>query len=52
MDLLLSVDGLSTSPVATGKVSTLTHKVRNDTMERTALVTKTLLTSTQGTEVL
>ena len=50
--LLLSVDGLSTSSVAAGEVPSLAHEAGDHTVERTALVAKTLLTSAECTEVL
>jgi hypothetical protein len=34
-----------------GEVTTLEHEFRDNTVERTTLVTETLFTSTQGTEV-
>lgn len=34
-----------------GKVTTLEHELRDDTVETRALVTETLLASAQGTEV-
>ena len=50
--LLLSVNGLSASSVATGEVPSLAHKARDHTVERASLVAKTLLTSAEGTKVL
>ena len=44
--------GLATSAVTLGEVTTLDHKVLDDTVERRALVTETLLASSQSTEVL
>jgi hypothetical protein len=49
---LLTVDGLATSAVATGEVTTLKHEVRDDSVERRALVAETLLASAESTEVL
>ncbi len=49
---LLAVDGLATGAVLTGEVTTLQHKVRDDTVERTALVAEALLAGAQGAEVL
>ena len=50
--LLLSVDGLSASSVAAGEVPSLAHEAGDHTVECTALVAKTLLTSAECTEVL
>lgn len=47
-----SIDRFAASAVVIGEVTTLAHEVRNDTMECGSLVAKTLLTSTQSTEVL
>lgn len=49
---LVSVDALSTGSVVFGEVSALAHEFRDDAMERAVLVSKALLTSAQGTEVL
>lgn len=43
MDSLLSVDGLATSAVVPGEVSSLTHEGRDDTVKDGALVAKALL---------
>lgn len=47
-----TVDGLSTSTVASSKVTTLEHKVRNDSMKRATFVTESVLTSAELSEVL
>jgi len=52
IDLLLAVDGLATSAVATGEVTTLEHKVGDDTVELGAGVTEALLASAESAEVL
>jgi len=56
---LLSVDGLAASAVASGEVSTLSHEVRDDSVEGGALVVKglagladALLSSAEAPEVL
>ena len=49
---LVAVDGLATSTVTLGEVTTLDHKVLDDTVEGGALVTKALLTSSKSSEVL
>lgn len=51
-DLLLAVDGLATSAVATGEVTTLEHKVGDDTVELGVGVTEALLASAESAEVL
>ena len=48
----LTIDTLTTSAIMIGEVTTLAHEVWDHTMEGAALVTKTLLSCTQGTEVL
>ena len=48
----VTVDGLATSAVTLGEVTTLDHKVLDDTVEGRALVTEALLTSSKGAEVL
>jgi hypothetical protein len=40
------------SYVTTGEVTTLEHELRDDTVERRALVAKALLTSAEASEVL
>uniref|UniRef100_A0A7S2V998 Uncharacterized protein n=1 Tax=Entomoneis paludosa TaxID=265537 RepID=A0A7S2V998_9STRA len=49
---LIAVDGLSTSTVVVGEIASLAHELRDDTVERRSLVSKSLFPSTQGTEVL
>lgn len=46
-----SVNGLSSGTIMIGKVTTLTHKVGDDTVEDTAFVTQTFFPSTKGSEV-
>lgn len=46
---LLAVDGLSTSSVSVGEVSTLDHELLDDTMEGGALVSEALLARSQST---
>jgi len=48
---LVTVDGLSSSSVVVGKVSTLAHESRDDSVEGGSLVSETLLTSAQSPEV-
>lgn len=45
-----SINGLSASTITLGKVTTLDHKVLDDTMERGALVTEALLASSESPE--
>lgn len=49
---LLTVDGPATSSIASSEVTTLTHEVRDDTVEGASFVSHSLLSSAQGTEVL
>ena len=49
---LVAVDGLAASAVALGEVTTLDHKVLDDTVEGGTLVTKALLASSKSSEVL
>lgn len=49
---LLAVDGLATSAVATGEVTTLEHELGDDTVEGRALVSETLVALAQLHEVL
>lgn len=49
---LLAVDGLATSAVATGEVTTLEHELGDDTVEGRALVAEARSTSAQLLEVL
>lgn len=48
---LVAVDGLSTGTVSVGKVTTLQHKVGNDSVEGGTGVAETLFTGAQGSEV-
>lgn len=45
---LLSVDGLATSSVSVGEVTTLDHELLDDTVEGRALVAIALLASSQS----
>lgn len=49
---LLAIDGLATSAVATGEVTTLEHEFRDDSVERRTGITEALLASAESTEVL
>jgi len=48
---LLAVDGFPTSSVLAGKVATLAHELRDDTVERGSFVPEALFTGAQGAEV-
>jgi len=48
---LAAIDGLATSAVVVGEVSTLAHEVGDDTVENAAFVAKALLASAKGAEV-
>jgi len=48
---LAAVDGLATSAIVVGEVTTLAHEVGDDTVEDAALVAKTLFASAEGTEI-
>jgi len=48
---LLSVDGFSASAIMVCEVTSLTHELRDDTMERRALVSETVLASAEFSEV-
>jgi len=48
---LLAVDGLSTGSIVLGEVTTLQHELGDDTMERAAFVSKSVLTGGEFTEV-
>jgi len=48
----LAVDGLSTSSVAPGEVTTLEHELGDDTVERGTLISEAVLASGKLTEVL
>lgn len=49
---LATVDGLATSAIVVGEVTTLAHEVGDDTVEDGALVAKALLASAECPEVL
>jgi hypothetical protein len=49
---LVSVDGLASSSVVVGEVSSLAHEIRNHTVERTLGESKTLLSGAESTEIL
>ena len=49
---LVSVDGLSASAISSCEVTTLDHKLLDDTMEARPFVTKSFLASRKGTEIL
>jgi hypothetical protein len=49
--IYFTIDRFTTSTVVVGEITTLKHKVGNNTMEATTSITKTLLTSTESTEV-
>jgi len=49
---LSAIDGLASSAVVVGEVTTLAHELRNHTVEGAALVAKALLASAESTEVL
>lgn len=46
-----TIDGLSTSTISISEITTLNHKVVNDTMESRTLITETLFASCQLFEV-
>lgn len=48
----VTVDGLATSAVALGEITTLQHELGDDAVEAGTLVTESLLTSAESTEVL
>jgi len=48
---LFAVDGLSTGAVVVGKVTTLQHELRDDTVEDGVPVAKALLASAESSEV-
>ena len=48
----VAVNRLATGAVVVGKITTLAHKVWDDTMEYGALEAKTFLAGAQGTEIL
>jgi hypothetical protein len=45
----LAIDRLATSAVSVGEVAALDHEVLDDTVEGRTLISKTLLTGSQGT---
>jgi len=49
---LLTVDGLATSAVATGEVTSLEHELRDNAVEGRASVSETLLAGAESAEVL
>lgn len=49
---LVAIDGFATGAIVICEIATLAHKVGNDTMERRALVTETLFTGAESTEIL
>jgi hypothetical protein len=48
---LISIDGLSSSAIVVGEISALAHEVGDDTVESASLITKSLLSCAQSTEV-
>jgi hypothetical protein len=48
---LFSVNGLSSSSISSGKVSSLEHELGNHSVELAALVSKSLFSSAEGSEV-
>lgn len=48
---LVAIDGLSSSAVVSGEISTLGHEVSDDTMESTSLVSESLFSSAESSEV-
>lgn len=48
---LLSIDGFSSSAVFVGEVTSLNHKLRDDSVEGAALVSEALFSSAEGSEV-
>lgn len=49
---LVAIDGLSTSAVVVGEVTSLAHELGDDTVESGSLVAETTLTGAESTEVL
>ena len=49
---LFSVNTLAARSIVIGKVSTLTHKFRNDAMKTASLESKSVLHGTEGPEIL
>ena len=48
----LSENGLASSSVSVGEVTSLGHKVRDDSVEGASLISETLLAGTESSEVL
>jgi E3 ubiquitin-protein ligase DOA10 len=48
---LVSINGFTTSTILGSKVTSLTHELRNDTMERAAFIAETLFACAQSSEV-
>ncbi len=48
---LVAIDGLATSAIVVGEVTSLAHELGDDAVESWALVAETTLSSAQGTEV-
>lgn len=48
---LVAINGLSTSAIVVGEITTLAHELGNDTVESGALVAETAFASAQSTEV-
>ncbi len=48
----VAINRLAASAVLVGEVATLAHEVRDDTVERAALIAKTLLASAESAKVL
>ena len=47
----LAIDGLATSAIVVREVSSLTHEVGDDPMEGTSLVSVSLLSSAESSEI-
>ena len=48
---LLAIDGLATSTIAPGEVTSLQHELRNDTVETGTLISKAMLACAKLSEV-
>jgi len=48
---LRSINGLSASAIMIGEISSLTHEIRNDSVEGASLVAESLFTGAQGSEI-
>lgn len=48
---LVTIDGFTTGAVVIGKITTLTHKARNDTVKGGPSVAETFFASAQCTEI-